>query len=251
MLGMGKKRPDMLFSPYPEQLFISPVLGLSSLTSVTSVAVHEWRWRFLAWLLCDDLWGMVACSWVTAESTERSCKKIVLLSLLQNECMKYCYKLLGYMCLDSQLWLAMWTVQQQEQRIQRRICSFAIRTALALSSDGRCEEHTAIYPYIHTYSAGIGVTETHVMDTSQGEEKGIGSPFYPMGKSEDIQKFGVLNVSDRLVGLVSQRSEWLTGDITTALFIRLSCTAVCDFALILNRKQSCLDLNDFVISCMK
>lgn len=163
MLGMGKRRLDMFFSPYPEQLFISPVLGLSSSTSVTSVAVHEWRWGFLACLVCGDLWGMVACcSWVTAESKEIPHKKIVLLSLLQNECVKYCCKLLGYVCLDSQLWLTTWIVQQQEQqRIQRRICSFAIKTALALSSDGRCEEHAAVYQckhqYIHTFSAGIGV----------------------------------------------------------------------------------------------
>lgn len=256
MLGMGKRRLDMFFSPYPEQLFISPVLGLSSSTSVTSVAVHEWRWGFLACLVCGDLWGMVACcSWVTAESKEIPHKKIVLLSLLQNECVKYCCKLLGYVCLDSQLWLTTWIVQQQEQqRIQRRICSFAIKTALALSSDGRCEEHTAVYQckhqYIHTFSAGIGVMETHVMDTSQGEEKGIGPPFYLMGKSEDVQKFGIFNVSDRLVGFVPQRSKLLTGDIATGLFIRLSCTAVCDLALIFNRKQS-LDLNDFASTCMK
>lgn len=202
---------------------------------------------------------MVACcSWVTAESTEISHKKIVLLSLLQSECMKYCCKLLGYVCLDSQLWLTTWIVQQQEQqRIQRRICSFAIKTTLALSSDGRCEEHTAVYQckyqYIHTFSAGIGVMETHVVDTSQGEEKGIGPPFCLMGKSEDIQKFGIFNVSDRLVGFVPQRSpcdSLLTGDIATGLFFRLSCTAVCDLALIFNRKQF-LGLNDFASTSTK
>lgn len=47
---------------------------------------------------------------------------------------------------------------------------------------------TAHSSFIHPYSAGVGVTESHVMDTSQGKEVGIGSSFNLMGKSEDRQK---------------------------------------------------------------